>query len=145
MSSEARAGRARHNVELFEQGLAAFAEQGAEALVELLDPEVEIHSSPELANAGDFHGVGGYKRWTARWFDAWDEYELYAELIEPVGDRHVVASCRQQARGRASGAEVEMKLAYMVEVDADHIRRFHLYPTRTEALAEARRGEAERG
>ena len=43
MSSDAEARRARHNVELFEQGLAAFAERGAEALVDLLDPEVEIH------------------------------------------------------------------------------------------------------
>ena len=34
-----------------------------------------------------------------------------------------------------------MKLAYMVEILAGHIVRFHLYSSRPEGLAEARRAE----
>ena len=64
------------------------------------------------------------------------------QLIEPVGERHVVASCRQVARGRSSGVPVEMDAAYMFEVEAGRVIRFHLYDDRLRAIAVAREGEA---
>lgn len=119
-----------------------FAEQGPAAVTEFLDPDVEVHSEQTLANAGTYHGVPGYLRWSERWFDAWEEFEILVELIEPVGESHVVVSCRQFARGKSSGAPVEMPSYYMFEIAEGRARRFHLYNTRGEAIAEARRGAA---
>ena len=63
-------------------------------------------------------------------------------MIEPVGEHHVVVSCIQSARGKSSGIPVEMDAIYMFEMWDGRARRFHLYDTREEALAEAQRGEA---
>jgi ketosteroid isomerase-like protein len=135
-------GQARRNVELTEAAFVAFAKQGPSTVTEVLDPEVEVHSEQTMANAGTFHGVPGYLRWSERWFEAWDEFEIVVEMIEPVGESHVVASCRQAARGRSSGVPVEMPACYMFEISEASVVRFHLYNTRDEAIAEARRGEA---
>ena len=141
-SGEETGPGATRNVEWAIETFRDFAERGPDAVIEILDPEVEIHSDQNLANAGTFHGVPGYRRWTERWFDAWEEFELEVQLIEPVGERHVVASCRQVARGRSSGVPVEMDAAYMFEVEAGRVIRFHLYDDRLRAIAVAREGEA---
>jgi hypothetical protein len=143
MSNEAAdSQRARQNVGWAASAFEDFAERGPSAVTEFLDPEVEVHSEQTLANAGTYHGVPGYLRWSERWFDAWEEFELKVELIEPVGENHVVANCRQFARGKSSGAPVEMSATYMFEIADGRALRFHLYNSRDEAIAEARRGEA---
>ena len=129
-------------VSLAAAAFSAFAERGPSAAVEFLDPEVEVHSTQTLANAGTFRGTPGYLRWSDRWFDAWEEFEIKVEMIEPVGEHHVVVSCIQSARGISSGIPVEMDAIYMFEMWDGRARRFHLYDTREQALAEARRGEA---
>jgi len=142
MSSDPNS-RARANVEMITAAFAAFAERGPDSASGMMDPEVEVVSK-QSPNAGTFHGIPGYKRWSDRWFDAWEEFEIRVELIEPVGERHVVVSGRQHARGVKSGIAVDMKASYMIEIGPDGLAtRFHLYSSRDEALAEARRGEAE--
>jgi SnoaL-like domain len=144
MSSAGEIGDERGSelVSLAAAAFAAFAERGPSAATEFLDPEVEVHSNQTLANAGTFRGIPGYLRWSDRWFDAWEEFEIKVEMIEPVGEHHVVVSCSQSARGISSGIPVEMDAIYMFEMWDARARRFHLYSTREEALAEARRGEA---
>ncbi len=140
MSSEGTQ-RQRENAEWAKATFDAFAESGPDVVIEDLDPEVEIHTDQDLANAGTLHGVPGYRRWTQRWFDAWEEYELNVQLIEPIGERHVVATCRQVARGKSSGVPVEMETTFMFEVEAGSVVRFHLYSDRLKAIAAARKGE----
>jgi ketosteroid isomerase-like protein len=140
MSSETTKA-ARANVELVRGILDDLAEEGLESAVELFDPEVEVYSTEALANAGTYHGIGGVLRWAERWFDAWEEFEINPVLFEPVGVRHVVVSCRQVARGRASGVPVEMDATYLAEISAGRVIRFHLYATRADAIAAARAGE----
>jgi limonene-1,2-epoxide hydrolase len=142
MNSE-RLELARANVELVRHLFDELAEAGLRNAVERLDPEVEIYSTEALANPGTYHGIAGALRWAERWFDAWEEFEIEPVLYEPIGARHVVVSCRQVARGKASGVPVEMDATYMADVSGRHIVRFHLYATRTEAIAAARAGEPE--
>lgn len=134
--------RARQITGWAKSAFEAFAEHGPAAATEFLEPEVEVHSEQTLANAGTYHGVPGYLRWSERWFDAWEDFEILVEMIEPVGENHVVVSARQSARGRSSGAPVQMSAFYMFEIANGRALRFHLYNSRAEAIAEARRGEA---
>jgi ketosteroid isomerase-like protein len=134
MSREESLAHAREQLAAFERG-------DLEAVLELLHPEVEIYSPPELANSGTFHGREGYLEWSQEWFDAWDEFEIEATSIEAVGEHHVLTSVRQRGRGKGSGIEVTMDACYMGEIHDGRATRFHLYPTREKALAAAEGGE----
>jgi ketosteroid isomerase-like protein len=143
MSSREPNSRPRENVELISGAFQSFTDRGPDSALEMMDPEVEVVSE-QHPNAGTFHGIPGYKRWSDRWFDAWEGFVVEVEMIEPVGERHVVVTGTQRARGAKSGIPVEMKASYMIEIGPGGLAtRFHLYPNRDDALAEARRGEAE--
>jgi ketosteroid isomerase-like protein len=137
MTVEENRTHAREMLEAFQRG-------DQEALLELLDPEVEVYSPPQLANAGSFHGREGYLEWSREWFDAWEHFEVDARSIEAVGEHHVLTTVQQRGRGKGSGIEVEMEACYMGEVHDGRATRFHLYQTREDALAAAREGEAGR-
>ncbi len=122
--------------------LDAFRRRDIEELLAMLDPEVEIFSSPELANPGTFSGREGYLRWIEDWLDVWEEFEIEPEAIEPVGSDHVVISVRQHGRGKDSGIEVEMRACYMAEFHDGKVMRFQLHPDRERALEAAREGES---
>jgi uncharacterized protein len=130
------------NVARVLEGAEAFERGDVPAFLELLDPEVEIYSTPELANPGTFHGREGYLRWSSEWFDAWDDFRVEIESAEAVGERHVVAQVRQLGRGKGSGVEVEMRAAYMWELRDGRAVRMQLHAGREEAVAAARAGEA---
>ena len=111
----------------------------------MMDPDVEIYSTPDLPNPGSFAGRQGWIEWTSAWFDAWDGFEVEIEKYEPVGRHHVVMTARQRAKGAGSGVPVEMQVFYLSEYRDELATRFHLYATREDALAAAEAGESEPG
>jgi ketosteroid isomerase-like protein len=129
---------AQKNVELVRSAFEAYAREGPDAAVEMLDPEVEVYSPPALANAGTYHGVEGYLEWTHGWFDAWQQFEIVPQAIEPVGESCVIAICRQRGIGKASGIAVEQTMTYMWEIRSGKVTRFHLYLSADEAREAAR-------
>lgn len=129
---------AQRNAEFVRSAFEAYASRGPEAALDLLDPEVEVYSPPALANSGTYHGIEGYRDWTRRWFEAWDEFEIVPEAIEPVGENCVIAVCRQRGVGKTSGIAVEQTMVYMWEIRLGKVTRFHLYLTAEEAREAAR-------
>jgi hypothetical protein len=91
---------------------------------------------------GEENGHEGYLKWVGEWLEAWDDFKIEWQEIEPVGDRHVVTSVRQTGKGKGSGVPVEMKATYMWEIRDGLLVRFHLYSTWDEAVEAAREGEA---
>jgi ketosteroid isomerase-like protein len=137
------ASRQAENVERVRTGLDAFNRGDVGGVFAVLDEDVEIYSSPALANPGTFHGHAGYERWVGQWLDAWDGLELELQRINPVGERHVIVEVRQTAHGRGSGIPVEMLVTFMFELGDQATRALHLYPSWEEALAAAERRERE--
>jgi ketosteroid isomerase-like protein len=103
-------------VELVRRGFEAYETGDLETLFDILDPEIEVYSPPEVANAGTYHGVEGWRRWAQQWNEAWDEFRQEPIGIEPIGERHVVTDVHQTARGRRSGLELEQVATYVYEV-----------------------------
>lgn len=118
--------------------LDAFRRRDIEDLLGMLDPEVEIFSSPELANPGKFKGRDGYLRWIGEWLDAWETFEIEPEAIEPIGRFHVLIPVRQHGKGKDSGIEVEMRVCYVAEFHDGKVTRFQLHPDRERALEAVR-------
>jgi ketosteroid isomerase-like protein len=130
------------NVAIARQGLEAFQRGDIETFLNLLDPDVEVFSPPDLPNPAHFTGRDGYLLWASRWLDAWENFEqLEAEAFEPVGEHHVLMTAVQRGVGRGSGVEVEMQVCYMLEYRDGLATRVHLYADREQALEEARAGE----
>jgi len=119
-------------------GFEAFNAGDPHAVIALLAENVEVFASPELANAGRFHGHDGYSRWVQPWIDAWEDLEMGVTDVTPVGDRHVVAGIHQTGRGRA-GIEVSMDVAFVFDVRGDGLISYlALVPDREQGLALAR-------
>jgi ketosteroid isomerase-like protein len=134
-SSEERERLARAGFEAFEAG-------DSDGVVELLSEDVEIFSTPELANPGTFHGRAGYLEWIGPWVDAWQAIDMGISRMTPVGERHVVAEVHQVGRGR-EGIEVSMDVAFLFEIgDDDLVSYLALLPGGEPAISLAREREA---
>jgi ketosteroid isomerase-like protein len=132
-SSEERERIARVGFEAFNAGDQA-------ALLALFAGDVEVFASPELPNAGRFHGHEGYVRWIEPWAEAWEGLEMEITGMTPLGERHVVAEIHQTGRGR-EGIEVSMNVAFLFEIQDGLVSYLGLLPTAEQAIGLA--GERE--
>lgn len=121
--------------ELARAGFEAFNRGDLEGVLELLSPDVEIHSVAEMGEEGTYHGHDGYREWTAIWLDAWDEFRIEITEVEEVDERNVLIHSVQRARGKDSGVEVEQSGVYLFTIRDGLATRLHLYADRDSALA----------
>jgi ketosteroid isomerase-like protein len=120
----------------------AFNEGDMPRMLAVLAEDVEVYASPEMVNAGTFHGHDGFATWITAWTEAWDQINAEVTDNSVVGERHVVTTIHQKGRGRA-GIEVSMELAFLFDVNEDGKCTFlAMLPTREEAIgmAEEREG-----
>ena len=131
-------------VDLARRAFEAFDRGEGEVVLEMMDPEIEVYSPPELANSGTFHGREGYIRWVTDWLEAWDDFNAGTKYdeIEAIGERHVLVPVHQTAVGRGSGVPVELDLCFMGEVGSERWVALHLYPTAEEAREVAEHRES---
>ena len=132
-TSEQREALARAGMEAFNTG-------DVPAMLAALASDVEVYASPEMANAGTYHGHDGFVRWITAWTDAWEQIAAEVTGTIDVGDRHVVTAIHQEGRGR-EGIELAMELAFLFDVGDDGLCHFlAMVPTPEEAvrLAEGR-------
>jgi ketosteroid isomerase-like protein len=128
-------------VALAQAGMDAFNDGDVSRMLAALSEDVEVYSSPELVNAGQFTGHDGFVSWIKAWTDAWEEISAEVTKQTPVGERHVVTSVHQEGRGRG-GIEVSMDLAFVFDVDDEGLCRFlAMVPTTDEAIALAEERE----
>jgi ketosteroid isomerase-like protein len=123
------------NVELVRTGMDAFNRGEHDAVLALLDPEIECHVHPALMNGGTWRGIEGYETMVAIWGEAWGAMEMTIRRVETPDDRHVIAEIHQRAVGAGSGVPVEMRLFHFYEIRGGRALRFHIYPDRDAALA----------
>ena len=130
------------NLAIVHDAVEAFQRGDVETVLGYMDPEMEVFSSPELANPVDAVGRDEWVAWMGRWLEVWEGYEIEALSIEAVGEHHVIVDMRQTAKGKGSGVDVELLVYTVFEIRDGIAKRYHLYPTRDEAVAFAERGES---
>jgi ketosteroid isomerase-like protein len=136
--------RQRENLELARRGIAAYNAGDREAMFELFSPDIVVYTPPGLANAGTYRGFDEFRVWMQEWEEAWERFEVETDAIEPVGERHVVASVVQSGVGRGSGMEVKMPAGYVFEGEEGRCVYFAIHPSpeaaRSDALERERSG-----
>jgi ketosteroid isomerase-like protein len=93
------------NVELSRELVEAVAQQDADRLVELTDPEVEWHSFfAQLGEGGVYLGHEGMRRYMSDLMDAWERWRFYEHGVLAVDDLVLMVG-HFAYRGRDSGIE----------------------------------------
>ena len=102
---------------------------------EYADPDIELVVPREYLDVGQLRGYEGLEQWltmAAGVFDSW-RYEL--EDVLDMGEDRAVALLRAWIRGKASGAEMELRAAHVIDFRAGRVVRLAVYRDRSQALA----------
>lgn len=133
----------QENVEVFERAVAAYNRRDLDAFLEAFDPEVEWHSLTQVMFGGEesvHRGHPGIRDGVREIHEVLAELQLGYSEIRDLGERIVVIGS-VSGRGRASGAETEMPINWVVEFKDGKVIWMHDYVDRAEALEAAGQSE----
>ena len=121
------------NAKLVEQFTEAFARGDVEGALQYLHPDVELHPIRAQLEGANYRGHDGYRQLIADMEQDWDQLQLLPDEIREVDD-HVLGIGRMQAKGKASGVELDVPLTILWDVRDDLLARLESFPTLDEAL-----------
>lgn len=132
----------RDNIERTRAALEAFNEHDIERQISFTDQEVEFHSTFAAVGGAVYHGHAGLRQWHRDLEEAWgEEIVNKPERFFDLGARTLIHTTLY-ARGRHSGAEVEMPIAQLFEWRDGLLVYFKTYVDRDEALRDLGVSEA---
>src|ERR671910_2945165 len=103
------------NVETVREGYEAFNRGDVEWMIAQLDPEIVWEDATEVPGSSSYRGTREVRGYLESFAQQWDEIRFEPEEILDAGEQ-VVALVRMVARGRASGAQVDARLAHLYEL-----------------------------
>ena len=107
------------------------------ALLELVDPDVELDLSRNVFNPDVYRGHSGLERWRNTVVDVWESFHGELEELIDAGD-NVVTAVMIRGKGKGSGVDVEMRVFQVWTVrDSKVVRVVGGYRDRSEALEAA--------
>jgi ketosteroid isomerase-like protein len=102
-------------------------------VLELLDRDIEWHEPAPSPEAGIHRGRDSFERFFRGWIESFDDFRVEPERVVESGTT-LIAVVRQSGRGRASGVEVEARLAHVWTVDNGRAVRWEAVADADEAL-----------
>jgi ketosteroid isomerase-like protein len=130
------------NVETVRRGYELYAAGDLGGVAVLFAGDAELADAGGLGVAGTAagtrYGPQGFIRANDEALEAFEDYRVEAEEFIDAGEA-VVVSVRISGRGRASGAELETRLAHLWVLRNGKVIRGEVYRTTQEALEAARR------
>jgi ketosteroid isomerase-like protein len=125
----------QENVELGHRVVDAFNRRDLDALLALMDDDVE--GVPPLASIeGHYHGHAGIRRWWNSLFSGLSDFTVEVVEVHDLGDL-TVAVLRNRAHGAVSNAPVEERLWLVGEWRDGKIMWWQSFRTEPEALEAA--------
>jgi ketosteroid isomerase-like protein len=129
----------QENVEAFRRGVEAYNRRDVGAFLELFEPGVEWHPLTQVMfgeEATVYRGHEGIRQFMREVDEALAEVQIEQLEIRDLGERLVVSG-RLRARGRASGAETESPISWVVEFEYSKVIRMRDYLDLKDALEAA--------
>jgi ketosteroid isomerase-like protein len=126
----------RENIERMRESLRAFNRHDVEALVDLCSPDVELVTLRAAMEGTSYRGPDAWRAAFKDFDESWEGLHYELEEFRAGGDT-VLALGTLRGRGRGSGVEVQMGLAYLVHFEQGLIRSFRTYGDRAKALEAA--------
>jgi ketosteroid isomerase-like protein len=122
------------NVEALQRGYEALNNGDLTLVLELLDPDLEWHEPGDSPEAGTHHGRDSFERFFRSWIESFDEFRVEPERVVQRGN-DLVAVVQQSGRGRASGVEIEIRLAHIWTVEDGRAVRWEAVANPDDALS----------
>jgi ketosteroid isomerase-like protein len=123
------------NAQLVRDAFERWNDRDHVAVLEQIDPEVEIHvASTQLLGGAPFRGHDGYREWIATMEESFEVWQIEPEVFREHGDSVVVLG-HMHMRGRGSGVELDQKAGWLVEVHDGRMTRFQAFLSHEEALS----------
>ena len=129
----------QENVDAFNRGVDAINRGDVEALLRVLDPEIEWHSAILIGMGGEeavYRGHAGIRKFIRDLYETLTGVPAEYSEIRDLGDR-LVAIGRIRARGTASGAGIESPIGSVVEFKNGKATRVRTFFDHDEALEAA--------
>jgi ketosteroid isomerase-like protein len=115
----------------------AFGEDDMDTMRQHVHPDVEIVERLEVPGARVYHGVDEWEQGYAEEGETIDEFRVELCGVEELGGR-CVADIVIRLRGKSSGAEVEERMAHLVDFEGDKVVRWRAFTDIEDARRHAR-------
>ena len=115
------------NVELVRGAIEAFSDEGIDAALEYLDPEIEWWAPLEWLEDRLYRGHEGVRELAAFWSQQFDQYQQDAEKFIDLGDDQVLALLHQRGRIKGSGNRIEQPIGYIAHIRGGKLTEVHVY------------------
>ena len=128
----------QQNVELVQDQFLATNERDFARVTSHWADDIELTLPAEAFLGGGRHsGKDAVGQWFGEWYRSFERgYRFNVEEVRDVGDAILVVA-EHDGRGRASGAAVRARMAYLYRVRDGRIARIEVYPHRADALEAA--------
>jgi len=123
------------NVETLRRGYDALNRGDVSIVLELLDADITWHEPAPSPEAGAHRGRDSFERFLRGWLESFEGFRVEPEQVLERGDQ-LVAVVRQSGTGRASGLQVETRLAHVWTVANGKAVRWEAVPDAEAALAD---------
>jgi ketosteroid isomerase-like protein len=124
-------------VELLRRGYEALARGDRDSVLQLLDPQIEVHDRPESPDAGVHHGHQGVREALNMSDETFDDFELVPQEFVQHGN-HVVVVLLMRGQGRESGVPVEEELAHLWTFEDEKAMVLRVFSDPADAVAAAK-------
>src|SRR5262245_35424845 len=105
----------------------AFNDEGVEAALQYVDPEVEWWAPTEWLEDRLYRGHEGLRELAALWNQQFDEYGLAAERFVELGGEQVLALLHQRGRIKGTDDPIEQPLGYIARIRDGKLIEVHVY------------------
>jgi hypothetical protein len=126
----------QEDINLARRGYEAFSAGDLQAVLELVDPDVEVEiytGRPDLPETPTLHGHAGFLENLRQLTEVFDEIQVEPEEFIEVGEDLVVV-IYTAGRGKGSGIRVENSVAHIWTMRDGKATRFRVYANKEQAL-----------
>jgi ketosteroid isomerase-like protein len=119
----------QENVEITRTSYEALNRRDVDALLEHLDPNIEVPLPEGGIMAGVLRGHQGVRAFLDSYLDAFECFHVQPERFFDAGDR-IVVFCRMSGLGRGSGAAIKARPAHLWTMRGGKAVRLEVIPER---------------